>query len=154
MPLIEAPGKGVSEKMEPPSGPIYLEPALATRQVTVAPFADGVDHRHEAPAHRREAILDLGRHGAIVLALDQPELGQRLQLAAQYAGRYRRRAVAATQEAAPDLTVTPRSLLEVPQDADLVLAAHHPLESQHRATALAGLTIIFVHTCAPAPVAP
>src|SRR5580698_313065 len=121
------------------------------------PFTNRIDDRHETLAHRCQAIVDLGRHRAVVAAVDQPGRGQRLQLAAQHPGRDLRRTVAAAQQAAPDLAVAPRAILEVPQDADLVLAAHHLLEGEHRAAAARALfgaapcTILFVHTCAPAP---
>src|ERR1700682_203121 len=123
-----------------------------------APFADRIDDRHEAAAHRRQAVVDLGRHRAVVVAVDQAGGRQGLQLAAQHAGRDLRRAVAAAQQAAPELAIAPRAVLEVPQDADLVLAAHHVLERQHRTAAAhpvpraAPYTILFVHTCAPARV--
>src|SRR5580704_16715930 len=77
------------------------------------PFADRIDDRHEAAA------------------VDQAGRGQCLKLAAQHPGRDLRRAVAAAQQAAADLAIAPRAVLEVPQDADLVLAAHHLLERQH-----------------------
>src|ERR1700682_1921862 len=119
------------------------------------PFADRIDDRHEAAAHRRQAIVDLGRHRAVVAAVDQAGRGQCLELAAQHPGRDLSRAVAAAQQAAADLAIAPRAVLEVPQDTDLVLAAHHLLERQHRTAATraiprAAYAIIFVHTCAPA----
>src|SRR3981081_3781629 len=125
-------------------------------EMTGAPFTNRIDDRHKAAAHRRQAIVDLGRDRAVVAAVDPAADGQCLGLAAQHPGRDLRRAVAAAQQAAPDLAVAPRAILEVPQDTDLVLAAHHLLESQHRtaaarAFARTAYTIIFVHTCAPAP---
>src|SRR5882757_6948467 len=116
-----------------------------------APFTNRTDDRHEAAAHRRQAIVDLGRHRAVVAAVDQAGDGQCLELAAQHPGRDLRRAVAAAQQAAPDLAIAPRAVLEVPQDADLVLAAHHLLEGQHRTAAARAIscaapcTITFVH---------
>src|SRR5216683_1538745 len=68
-----------------------------------APFADRGDDRHEATAHRRQAVVDLGRHGAVVATVDQAGGRQGLELAAQDAGRDLRRAVAAAQHAAPEL---------------------------------------------------
>src|ERR1700730_17676551 len=99
------------------------------------PFADRIDDRHEAAAHRRQAIVDLGRHRAVVAAVDQAGRGQRLELAAQHCDVNIPRAVAAAQQAAADLAVAPRAILEIPQDTDLVFAAHHLLERQHRTAA-------------------
>src|SRR5260370_29971941 len=91
-----------------------------------AQFTNRIDDRHEALAHRRQAIVDFGRHRAVVAAVDQAGGGQCLELAAQHPGRDLPRAVAAAQQAAPDLAGAPRALLDVPQDTGLVLSAHHP----------------------------
>src|SRR5262249_35414452 len=56
-------------------------------EIARTPIADGRDHRDEAAALARQPILDLGRHHAVVLALDKAGLDQRLQLAAQHAWR-------------------------------------------------------------------
>ena len=127
---------------------------LGAGQVPVAPFANGIDHRHEALAHRRQAILDLGRHGAVVLALDQAELGQRLQLAAQHPGSdlapsRRRRAAGRSgsrrSAARPSLRSHRMRILYLP----LTILWKASTGQRPRC-----LTIIFVHTCAPAPVVP
>src|SRR5258708_33916411 len=88
-----------------------------------APFTDRIDDRHEAAAHRRQAIVDLGRHRAVVAAVDLAGRGQCLQFAAQHPGRDLRRAGPPPQRAAARPAMLPRALLAAPRDADLRVPA-------------------------------
>src|SRR5882724_5698508 len=101
-----------------------------------APFAYGADDRDEAPSLARQPVFDVGRHQAIVLAVDQSRPGQRFQLAAQDPGRDLGTADRPPEETALDFAVAERAALEVPQDADLVFAADDLLERHDRAAAI------------------
>src|SRR5262249_51010799 len=93
---------------------------------------------NEAAPLARQAILDLGRDDAIILAVDEPRLGECLQLAAEDAGRHRLRPFPAAQQAGADLAVAQRAVLEVPDGAQLVLAADHLLERRNGTGAARG----------------
>src|SRR5438876_5376545 len=101
-----------------------------------APFADGADDRDEAAPLAGQPVLDVGRHKAVVLAVDQSRPGQGFQLPAQDSGRDLGAADRPPEEAALDFAVAERPTLEVPQDADLVLAADDLLEGHDRAAAI------------------
>src|SRR5689334_14739802 len=141
-----------------------------------APVANGCNHRNEALALAGQAILDPGRHHAKILAVDQPRFSQRLQLAAEHARRDLRTALKAAQQTIPDFTVAQWTILEIPDDPQLVLAADHllkrgdrtaarqrrsrfrhpailrhgPARNHDRCKPAKVHTIIFVHTCAAA----
>jgi len=61
--------------------------AGALGQMPAAPIADRGDDGDEAAAFAGQAIFDLRRNHAVVLAVDEPACRQRLQLAAQHARR-------------------------------------------------------------------
>src|SRR5271155_2599834 len=105
----------------------------ARREVSLAPIANDRDDRHEALPCLGQTVFDLGRNEAVILARDHSGFGQRLQLAAQHAGRDFPGSRRAAEQAGSDFTVAPGSILEVPQDADFVFAADHGLKRHHRA---------------------
>ena len=63
----------------------------------------------------------------------RPLCSQRLQLAAEHARRDLGAARRTAQQAASDLAIAPRAVLQVPDDAQLVLAADHFLKRRDRA---------------------
>src|SRR5258708_1147621 len=84
-----------------------------------APFTNRIDDRHKAAAHRRQAIVDLGRHRAVVAAVDQAGRGQCLELAAQHPGPDLRPAAPPAQHAPPTLPSTPHAILSLPPHTHL-----------------------------------
>src|SRR5258705_2066854 len=94
-----------------------------------APVADRGDDGNETLALAGQAIFDLGRHDAVILAVDQPGFGQRLQLAAEHTRRNFGTSNGAAQQAISDFAIAERTVLQIPDDAQLVLAADHFLES-------------------------
>src|SRR5204863_6004000 len=100
-----------------------------------APVTNRGDDGNERLALARQAILDPGRNDAKILAVDQSLFGQRLQLSAEHARGDLGAAVGAAQQAGPDFAVTQRTILQVPDDPQLVLSADHFLECRDRATA-------------------
>src|SRR5262249_49927731 len=72
---------------------------------------------------------------AEILAHDKPVQAKRLELAAEHAGRDFTAALCPAQQTASDLAVAPRSVLEIPHDAELVLPADHLLKRGDRAAA-------------------
>src|SRR5204862_6452277 len=105
------------------------------REMARAPVANGGDDRNKTFTFTREPVLDLRRHDAVILAVDQPRSGQRLRFAAEHAGRDFRGAACAAQQAGSYLAIASGTMLQIPDDAQLVLAADHLLERRHRAAA-------------------
>src|SRR5260370_26375287 len=103
--------------------------------MTRAPVADGGTDRNKALALAGQAIFDLGGNDAVVPAVDQPRFGQRLQFAGEHAGRDFRAAVRTSKQAGSDLAIALGTVLQVPDDPQLVLAADHLLERRDRTAA-------------------
>src|SRR5258708_4427126 len=95
----------------------------------------GGDDGNETLALAGQAIFDLGRHDAVILAVDQPGFGQRLQLAAEHTRRNFGTPNGAAQQAISDFAIAERAVLQIPDDAQLVFAADHFLESGDRTAA-------------------
>src|ERR1700722_14985376 len=105
--------------------PSLAAAGLRVAQMALAPFADRGDDRRETPARLGQAIFDLGRHEAIILACDQSSGDQRLEFAAEHARRDFRSPSRAAQQSGPDFAVAARSFLQVPQNPNFVFAADH-----------------------------
>src|SRR6478736_726321 len=91
-------------------------PLFGAAKVAHAPLSDHVDDRNEALPATRQPILDLGRHHGEILADDEAARHKGLELTAEDAWRDLLAGVAAAQQAAPDLAIAQRPVLEVPQD--------------------------------------
>src|ERR1700728_2328132 len=159
-----------------PAAPVAKPFVLPSGQILMAPLANGADDGDKASTRRGEAILDLGRNRAKVLANNEPGADQRLQFPAKHARRYGLGSGLAAQKSGTNLAIAQRTVLEIPDDAQLVLAANHLLKGHHR-TAAGNLafsdsgawlrhgcvsrclsekvyTILFVHTCKNACLGP
>src|ERR1700682_4046169 len=105
------------------------------REVARPPVANAGDDGTDAFARARQPIFHLGRNDAVILAVDQALLGERLQFAAEHAGRDFRTAVRTAQQAGSDLAIALGAILQIPDDPQLVFAADHFLERRHRTPA-------------------
>ena len=104
-------------------------------QVASTPLANGRNDGNETLPLAGQAILHLGRNDAVILSIDESRMRERLQFATQDSWSDILRSIGPSQEAASDLTVAKRTVLEIPHDAELVFSTDHLLKCRDRATA-------------------
>ena len=80
------------------------------------PGADVLYEWCQRVAQARQAVLDLGWHGSVVLSSDKAQRGESLQLSAQDPGTDAL-SVEAEQQRLLELTVTQRPVPQIPDDA-------------------------------------
>ena len=104
-------------------------------EVTSAPLANGGNDGNETLPFASQAIVHLGRNDAVILSIKESCLRERLQFATQDSWSDLLRSIGPSQEAASDLTIAKRTVLEIPHDAELVFSTDHFLKCRDRATA-------------------